>query len=299
MSENRNSLHHTPLLYSPTPSSGDPQAMPGKAEPLVIDCNAAVGAGVTWNPKTRAVNYDPAILLRYSAEAGIRRSCIMPARNELYREKNREIAHLCEKYPEKFIGFAAHNPQAEAGTLRQLLIEEVRSMGLKGLRTDGHPTRELLDVVVELGIPVIYYPLLGVREAPVGPGMAGPEEYSGPMRAYYMMARLYPSVNFILPHLGSYRSFQWWAHLEAIDLAKRFPNVYVETSGILSHKFLEMAVREVPAEKIVFGSNAPEEDSAGRDVRGQGYLSCPSSRNLRSSAVTSVSCLRSVSLEEI
>jgi predicted TIM-barrel fold metal-dependent hydrolase len=74
------------------------------------------------------------------------------------------------------------------------------------------------------------------------------------------MAGLYPSVNFILPHLGSYRSDEWWAHLEAIELATRLPNVYVETSGVLGHKYLEMAIREIPAGKILFGSNAPEED---------------------------------------
>jgi hypothetical protein len=256
MSEN----HHLSLASSTAPSSGASRAWRDKGERSVIDCNAAVGEGVTWEPKTRAVNYDPADLLKYSAAAGIERSCIMPARNKSYREKNREIARVCEKYPGKFIGFAAHNPQTETGTLQQMLIEEVRSMGLKGVRTDGHPTRELLDAVAELNIPVMYYPVLGVREPSWGPGSAGPQVYTGPARAYYVMAKLYPSVNFILPHLGSYRSDEWWAHIEAIDLAKRLPNVYVETSGVLSHKYLEMAVREVPAGKIVFGSNAPEED---------------------------------------
>ena len=133
-------------------------------------------------------------------------------------------------------------------------------MGLKGIRADGHPTRELLDTVAELKIPVVYYPLLGVTEPSAGPGTAGPDVYTGPVRAYYVMATVYPTVNFILPHLGSYRSNEWWAHLEAIDLAKRFLNVFVETSGVLSHKYLEMAVREVPPGKILFGSNAPEED---------------------------------------
>jgi len=231
-----------------------------KAEFVAINCNAAVGDGVTWEPKTRAVNYVPAVLLRESAEAGIRRSCITPARNKSYREKNKEVAHLCEKHPENFIGFAAHNPQSETGKLRKMLVEEVKSIGLKGLRTDGHPTREVLDTVAELNIPVTYYPLLGVAEASEGPGTEGPEMYTGPARAYYIMAKLYPSVNFILPHLGSYRSNEWWAHIEAIDLAKRLPNVYVETSGVLSHKYLEMAVGELPAAKIMFGANAPEED---------------------------------------
>lgn len=212
---------------------------------LIIDCHAPVGAGETWEPKKRPVNYDPEELLKYSAEAGIKQSCIMPARNLSYEERNREIARLCEKHPEKFIGFAAHSPQRETGRLRQVLNEEVKSMGLRGLKTDGHPTREVLDVVAELGIPVIYYP---------------DEGSAGPARMYHVMLAAYPTVNFILPHLGSYRSGLWWAHVEAIDLAKRYSNLYLETSGVSSHKYLEMAARELPAERIIFGSNSPELD---------------------------------------
>jgi hypothetical protein len=240
------------------------------SQPLIIDCNAAVGAGETWEPEQRPVSYDPEILMKYSAEAGIQRSCIMPARHPerfpgidrvnagYYREANRQIARLCEKYPAKFIGFAAHNPQAEKGSLRQVLIQEVKSMGLKGLRTDGHPTREVLDAVAELKIPVMYYPnLLDIYP----PGSSGSREFPGPTSAYYWMATEYPSVNFILPHLGCYRSMpNMIAHIEAIDLAKRFSNVYVETSGVMNHKYLEKAAAELQAEKIVFGSNGPEED---------------------------------------
>jgi predicted TIM-barrel fold metal-dependent hydrolase len=52
----------------------------------------------------------------------------------------------------------------------------------------------------------------------------------------------------------------WTAHIEAIELAKRFPNVYLETSGVMTHKYLERAAAEVPSEKLLFGSNALEED---------------------------------------
>lgn len=264
MNKNHGGSAPNPNLSLLTPPAGAAQATPDTAAPLIIDCNTAVGAGETWEPKERPVNYDHEALLKYSAEAGIHRSCIMPARilsrvdANFYKDRNRDIARLCEKYPQRFIGFAAHNPQAEEGTLRQLLTEEVNSMGLKGLRTDGHPTRELLDVVAELKIPVMYYPnLTGLYP----PNASGSREFPGPTTAYFLMATIYPSVNFILPHLGCYRSVQFWAaHVEAIELAKRFPNVYLETSGVMNHKFLEMAAAEVPAEKLLFGSNALEED---------------------------------------
>ncbi len=215
-------------------------------KPSVIDCHAQVGAGETWFEPKRQVHYDVEFVLQRSAEAGIDHCCIMAPRNSSYEQPNKEVARLCEQYPEKLTGFAVHSPQREAGRLKDLLTQEIKSMGLKGLKTDGHPTREVLDVVAELGIPVIYYPDL--------------KEGAGPARFYHMMAMAYPSVNFILPHLGSYRSEQWWAHIEAIDLVRRYPNVYTDTSGVGSHKYLEMAIRELPVEKILFGSYAPELD---------------------------------------
>jgi uncharacterized protein len=215
-------------------------------KPLVIDSDAQFGVGETWGSPPRWLDYKIEALLGRSAEAGIDRSCIMAPRNPIYELPNQQVAKVCEKYPERLIGFAVHNPQMESGHLRPLLIKEVKSLGLKGVRSDGHPSRELLDVAAELKIPVIYYPDLGA--------------YPGPGQAYYMIATAFPSVNFILPHLGSYRSWQWWAHYEAIDLVKRFPNVYVETSSVVSRKYLEMAARELPPERILFGSFAPELD---------------------------------------
>jgi predicted TIM-barrel fold metal-dependent hydrolase len=211
--------------------------------PLVIDSQAVIGAGKTWDVPPRWVDYKLETLLGRSAEAGIDRSCVMPLRDPFSDSANQQVAEFCAKAPDRLIGFAAHNPQLEAGQLRPKLIEEIRSMGLKGVRSDGHPTRELLDVVAELKVPVVYYP--------------DPNEYRGPGRAYYMIAAAYPSVNFILPHLGVYRSWQWWGHYEAIDLVKRFTNVYVGTSSVVSRKYLEMAAREIPAERILFGSFAP------------------------------------------
>jgi predicted TIM-barrel fold metal-dependent hydrolase len=210
---------------------------------LVIDSHAVIGVGKTRDVPPRWVNYNLEGLLERSGEAGIDRSCVMALLDPFSDFANRETADLCAKTPDKLIGFAVHNPQREAGRVRAKLIEEVRSMGLKGVRSDGHPTRELLDTAAELKVPVMFYP--------------EPNEYAGPGRAYYMIATAYPSVNFILPHLGAYRAWQWWAHYEAIDLVKRFPNVYVETSSVVSRKYLDMAARDIPADKILFGSLAP------------------------------------------
>jgi predicted TIM-barrel fold metal-dependent hydrolase len=213
---------------------------------LVIDCHALLGTGKTWADPEREVEYSAQILLERGAQAGIDRHCVLPPRNGSYVESNRQVARLCERHEGKLIGFAAHSPQREAGRLRETLAGEVNALGLRGVRSDGHPTRELLDAALELGIPVMYAPA-----PPRGQGVA---------RFFHMPAASYPKVNFILPHLGNYRSLSWPAHMEAIDLAKRYPNVYLETSGVGSFKYLEIAARELPPEKLLFGTCAPELD---------------------------------------
>jgi predicted TIM-barrel fold metal-dependent hydrolase len=214
---------------------------------MVIDSLAELGTGETWTDPPRVVEYKFETLWERSAEAGIDRCCVTALRNPAYGDANRALANLCEKHPDKLMGFAVHSPMRETGQIRQMLTQEVRSMGLKGVRSDGHPTRELLDAAAELGIPVVYYPEL--HDFP-----------AGPVHAYFMVATAHPAVKFIMPHLGCYRTEVWWAPIQAIDLARRFRNLHLGTSGCISVKYMEMAARELPAEQILFGSSAPELD---------------------------------------
>src|SRR5262249_48498634 len=161
--------------------------------------------------------------------------------NPTYEKANREIADLVAKYPDRFIGFAKHDPETEAGKIRGMLIHEVREMGLKGLKLHKLPTREVLDTVAELKIPVLFHP----------PKVSD----------FHQIASLYPDVSFIMAHLGSFSSANYAEHLAAIDAAKRYPNVYLETSSVVFFEYLELAARALPPEKILFGSDGPLVDS--------------------------------------
>ncbi|MCU1275758.1 MAG: hypothetical protein JWO48_3189 [Bryobacterales bacterium] len=43
-----------------------------------------------------------------------------------------------------------------------------------------------------------------------------------------------------MAHLGNFVSHDWYDHLVAISVARRYPNVYLETSSVVFFKFLEM-----------------------------------------------------------
>ena len=229
-------LSRRTLLLGLTGAAASAQRTTG----LVIDahCHAGRGQAMSAPWTTRA---DPDITLRHMSEAGIDRTVIFPINNADYEKPNEEVAEICGKYPNKFIGFAKHDPQTETGKIRRMLKREVESLGLRGLKLHRLPTREVLDAVAELNIPILYHP----------------EKVAN----FHMIAQEYPQVVFIMAHLGNFGSRDWSEHIEAINVARRYPNVYLETSSVVFFKFLEMAAEELSPNKLVFGSDGPELDS--------------------------------------
>jgi len=205
----------------------------------VIDGHAHAGtASAMTDPWTCMA--DPEAILRRNQEAGIDQSVIFPINHDTFEEANREIAQICRRFPGKFIGYAKHDPLHEKGRIRSMLFHECRELGLRGLKLHVHPGPEVLDAVAELGIPILYHP----------------ERVS----QFEEIASAYPMVDFILAHLGSDQSIDWREHVAAIALAKKFPNIYLDTGATVFSRFIEQAVREVGPEKVLFGSDEPEVD---------------------------------------
>jgi predicted TIM-barrel fold metal-dependent hydrolase len=208
----------------------------------VVDAHCHAGKGMNYGSKDpEAAPWttfnDPERVLRQADEAGITQTVIFPISNTTYEQANAEIASYVRKYPGKFIGIAKHDPNTERGKIRDMLIHEVRDLGLKGLKLHVVPTEEMLVTAQELGIPILVHP----------PRVADLVE----------VVRVYPKVNFILAHLGNFASRDWKDHLRAIEATKSIPNLYLETSAVVFFEFLEQAARELPPEKLVFGTDGP------------------------------------------
>jgi predicted TIM-barrel fold metal-dependent hydrolase len=217
-----------------------------KPRSLVIDVHGHAGKGLNFVKGDPAADpwttyNDPKWNLRQAEEAGIDQSVIFPIHNVTYEKANEEIAGYVRRYPRRFIGFAKHDPKAEAGKIRALLTHEVRKLGLKGLKLHAVPTPEILEAVAELDIPILMHP---------------PR-----VRDCLEVVRTHPRINFILAHLGSFASRDWRDHLAAIEASKSLPNLHLDTSGVVFFRYLERAAQELPAEKILFGSDAPLVDA--------------------------------------
>jgi predicted TIM-barrel fold metal-dependent hydrolase len=184
---------------------------------------------------------DPEETLQKMQEAGIDKTVIFPINNARYQHANETIAEYVQRWPGKFIGFAKHDAKTEAGKIADLLRREVQELGLKGLKLHGTPSSEMMTAAGELKIPILFHP-------------ARVEDCHLPVRAH-------PEVNFILAHLGSFASRQWRDHEQAILATLQYPNLYLETSAVVFHRYLEKAARELPADKLIFGTDGPLVDS--------------------------------------
>jgi predicted TIM-barrel fold metal-dependent hydrolase len=77
-----------------------------------------------------------------------------------------------------------------------------------------------------------------------GPGESTPSELAE-------LAARYPEQKFVCAHAGG----EWERGIRAVQNS---PNILIETSGFdATAGFIEMAVRELGAERIIFGSHLP------------------------------------------
>ncbi len=210
-----------------------------KGKPPVIDCHVHAGTAPGLMDPWTAIA-DPDAILRRMDLAGVDQAVIFPISNDTYDRANLEIVDICKRHPGRFIGFAKHNPITEKGRIRQMLIHECRDLGLRGLKLHGHPGPEILDTAAELGIPILYHPKR--------------------VAVYDEIARPYPMVDFILAHLGSDLTADYREHVAAIEMSRKYPNVYLDTSTVVVTRYLEKAIQELPAEKLIFGTDEPEVD---------------------------------------
>jgi predicted TIM-barrel fold metal-dependent hydrolase len=206
---------------------------------MIIDahCHAGEGDGLTgpWDTRARLAPY-----LRRAAAAGIARTVVFAPIHSDYRAANRRVAAIVHRFHSRLIGFAFVHPERDCGRITPMVREAVERYGFRGIkvhRRDAPLTREVCETARQFRLPVLYDPL-------------------GDAHPVSLVAREYPDVDFIIPHLGSFGD-DWQAHETVIDLMVRLPNVYGDTAGVRRFDYLVEAARRAGSAKIIFGSDGP------------------------------------------
>lgn len=208
-------------------------------KPLVIDCHchAGKGDGLTGPWNTAAPLRD---FLRWSRDAGIGRTNVFAAFHSDYAKANRDVARIVASDPTRFYGFAFVHPRRDAGRVMSMVSTAVRRYGFRGIkchRFDARITREVCEAARAFRIPILY-------------------DVVGEVAQVELFATEYPTVDFIIPHLGSFAD-DWRAQVGLIDHLVRHPNVYTDTSGVRRFDILQQALRRAGPRKFLFGSDGP------------------------------------------
>jgi predicted TIM-barrel fold metal-dependent hydrolase len=207
---------------------------------MIIDAHAHVGQG-------RYKSLQPDELLRRMDTNGVDRAVICPVEEQIIlrnREGNDYIVSQVEHHPDRFIGFAVANPWY--GEVAVAELERALDRGLRGLKL--HPALQGFAPNDDIVYPLI--DLAARRHVPVYIHTGTPI-FGEPFKVVEL-ARRYPEMTFLMGHSGA---SDFW---NDIPRCHQFaPKVLFETSRNGPGNFNYM-IREIGADHIVFGSNAPE-----------------------------------------
>ncbi|MEO6827169.1 MAG: amidohydrolase family protein [Microbacteriaceae bacterium] len=188
----------------------------------------------------------PEKILALLDAAGIDRAVIMtytdlPGSNP---EALEYILDCAARYPDRLIPFVRLDPNY-ARKMPELLALAL-SRGIRGVKlhpttTLAHPAAEntvaLLRLCGEAGLPALFH--------------CGDDPYTTP-QAIGLAAEAAPECAVVLAHMGGY-----FHPRDAIEAASQHPNIYLETSAMPYPWPITEAVRQLGADRVLFGSDGP------------------------------------------
>jgi predicted TIM-barrel fold metal-dependent hydrolase len=186
-------------------------------------------------------------------QAGIDKLCVSSIEAITFEMEggNREVHRLMKQYPDRIIGFATV-PSPYFG--QKGLDELQRAVEILGMKGIGE-----LETSVAYPIDIPHWVAVLKKAAALKvPVLA----HASPFACATAAERV-PDVTILLAHLGTGLGLTMGEWIDTIEMAKTHPSIYLETcTSITSYGQIEMAVRELGSERIVFGTDSPLLDPA-------------------------------------
>lgn len=206
---------------------------------MIIDCHCHAGNGdimtAPWNTDAPLDKY-----LHRARAAGIGKTVVFAPFHSDYHRANEQVARIIASHPKRLIGFAFVHARRDAGRIFAMVGQAINKWGFRGIKVHGHdalPTREVCEAARRFGVPMLV-------------------DVAGKAEVIDLLASQYPTVNFIIPHFGSFAD-DWRAQQRVVDQIVRYPNVYADTSGVRRFDYIVEGVKRAGARKILFGSDGP------------------------------------------
>lgn len=232
------------------PLEGEAANSGPKERSIVIDAHAHFGYMGMFGQQ-RDVSFEES--LAAADQAGIDKLCLSSIEAITFEMEggNREVHRLMKQYPDRIIGFATV-PAPYFG--RRGLDELQRAVEVFGMKGIG-------ELETSAAYPIDIPPWIAVLKKAAG--LKVPVLVHGSPFACARAAELVPDVTILLAHLGTGLGLTVGEWIDTIEMAKTHLNVYLEScTSITSYGQIEMAVRELGSERIIFGTDSPLLDPA-------------------------------------
>jgi uncharacterized protein len=167
----------------------------------------------------------------------------------LFAPDNALVWKAVKRHPKRFVGYVWPDPH-HPGAL-SLVREAVRKWGFRGVKL--HPLLQAFLPTDEEVLPIVEF--AGKEGIPVAIHSGHPP-FSLPW-SIGELAEMYPDVRIVMLHMGHAHGVYIQA---AINTAKRYDNIVLETSGVSMHSKIREAVERVGEARVVFGSDYPFHD---------------------------------------
>lgn len=228
---------------------------------MIIDAHAHI----EWNPNATAsfAGGRDAAQIALGDRLGIEVfacSCLAPrpSRPETFRQGNDRMIAALKEFKGRIWGYCYVNPGFAREALEEiercLQIEDVVGVKLYNeYHFDDPVVRPIIEKCIELDCPILEHQ--GHVTDPL-PGQRNISDAGNLSRA----ANAYPEAKLILGHICGGGDWEW-----TVKQAATAPTLYADTSGSVSDEgTLEMAVREMGAERLLFACDGSLSTSVGR-----------------------------------
>ena len=226
---------------------------------MKIDCHMHVnGGGHTWSWDHNDRIIDAADRLGIDQLA-----CSIPVMRGMpemaqVRTCNDGVLEAMSRYPGRILGYCYIVPGYPESIAE---IDRCLDAGMVGIKLYNQyklwdPTvRPTIEKAIHERVPILEH--AGYPTTPehweAQPNMSHAGDF---VRA----AQMYPEAVFIEGHIGGGGDWEW-----AIKQLRRAPSIYLDTAGsVIDEGMVEMAVRELGAERVVFGTDMVMEGGVGK-----------------------------------
>lgn len=215
---------------------------------LIWDCHTHLSGVPGDTPEARLGN-----LLRYADRMGIERICVSmglswsydPSPEDL-RKQNDEVLRAVKAFPDRAFGFVYLSPKHTAASLTELerCIADGPMVGVKlwvAMRCNDPLLDPLVHRAAELKALILQHTY--VKATGNLPGESTPADL-------VELARRHPKATFLCGHTGGNQEV-------GIPAIRECKNIYADLCGSDPHAgFTERAVRELGADRVLYGSDA-------------------------------------------